>query len=110
MLIPNLNKIMEEFAEAVEEKNFELVTMVNEGEIRERIVGAEIEVEEGRKKKRDEEEDKEQSSREEIEDFLSDKAYEMIVKKILKENFFEKGGSRNSSQLSKRSLRRDDGI
>ena len=47
---------------------------------------------EGRKRKIEEEEDKEQCSGEKVEDFLSDKVYEMIEKKILKKDFIGESG------------------
>ena len=86
MLIPDLNKIMEEFAETEKEITFKLVTTFNGGESQDKIAEAETRAEEGRKRKRVEEEEK-QSNGEEIEEFLSYKAYEIKEKKILKKEF-----------------------
>ena len=44
------------------------------------------------RKKNEEEEDKKQSSRDEIEEFLSDEAFEMMEKKILKKGFIRERG------------------
>ena len=92
MLIPNLKEIMEEFAETTKETTLDPVTTVKEEESQEKIAEAKTKVEEGRKRKRKEEEDKEQSSGEEIEDFLYDKVYEIMEKKILKKEFIGERG------------------
>ena len=65
----------------------EPIAAVNEGEGQKTIAKAETGVEEGRKRKRDEKKYKEQSSGEEIEDFLSDRAYKIMEKNILKKEF-----------------------
>ena len=91
-LIPNLNEIMEKFVDTAEETNVELVKRVTEEEIEDKNVEAEVGVEEGRKKKREEEKDKGQSSENGIEDFLSDEAFEVMEKKILKKRFIRERG------------------
>ena len=52
----------------------------------------EVQIEEGRKRKRTDEEEKEQSSKEEVEDFVSDEAYKVIEKKILNKGFIGERG------------------
>ena len=78
---------MEEFAEITEEINEEPVKTANKEEIQEKIAEVGVEVEEGRKRKRGDDEEKEQSSKEEFEDFVSNEAYEVMEKKILKKGF-----------------------
>ena len=75
--------MMVEFADFEEAASLEPITTVNEEEIH----GKSVEAEEGNKKRRMEEEEKEQSSKEEVEDFISDEAYEVMEKKILKKGF-----------------------
>ena len=78
---------MEEFVEIVEEIVLEPMTTVNEEEIHDKSVEAMVQVKEGRKRKIGDEGGKEQSSEEEIEEFLSDEAFELMEKKILHKGF-----------------------
>ena len=77
---------MEEFAEIAEEIEEPMKTF-NQEEIQEKTTEAGVEVEEGRKIKRWEEEEKKQSSGDEVDDFVSNEAFEMMGKKILKKGF-----------------------
>ena len=96
--IPILNEIMVEYLIFEEEATLEPVKTVNEEEIQRKNVKAKKEVEEGRKRKRTEEEEKEHSSKEEVEDFVFDEAYEVMEKKILKKGFIgEREDSKSSS-------------
>ena len=83
---------MAEFADIVEETNVKPVKTATEKEIQDKNVEAEVEVEEGRKRKIGEEKDEGQSNENGIEDFLSDEAIEVMEKKILKKQFIGERG------------------
>ena len=78
---------MVEFADIAEETNVEPVKTVTEEKIQEKNVEAEVEVKEGRKRKKGKEKDKKHSSEDEIKEFLSYEALEVMEKKILKKGF-----------------------
>ena len=86
-----MNKIMEEFSEIAEEIE-ESVKTINQEEIQEKAVEVGVKVEEGRKRKREDEGEKEQSSGDEVDDFVSDKAFELMEKKILQKRFIRERG------------------
>ena len=90
MLIQNLNEIMEKFVETAEDSVVERVETVVEKEVQGQNVELEVK-KEGRKRKRVEEEEK-QSSDEEVEEFISNKAYEIMEQKILKKDFIGERG------------------
>ena len=91
-MIPNLNEIMAEFIDIDEEKTLEPMMTFNEEEVQEKSVEAEVQVKKGRKRKRNNEEENGQSSGDGVEDFVSDEAYEVMNKKVLKKGFIEETG------------------
>ena len=91
MLIPNLNKIMEEFTKTAEDSMVERVETFVEKEVQGQDVEPEVEIEEERKRKRVEEEEK-QSNDEEVDEFVSNKGYEIMEKKIFKKDFIRERG------------------
>ena len=91
MLIPNLKKIMEEFTKTTEDSMVERVEAFFEKEVQGQDVEPKVEIEEEQKRKRVEEEEK-QSNDEEVDEFVSNKAYEIMEKKIFKKDFNRERG------------------
>ena len=93
MLVPNLSEIMAEYREETKEavaENFEKLPM----EESQKKNGGEKEVEVGkeRKRKRGEGEEEEESNGSEDEDFLSNEAFELVQKTLMKKGFIGERG------------------
>ena len=90
MLISNLNEIIEEFAKTVEDSLVERVETFGEKEVQGQDIEPEVKIEEERERKRVEEEEKQRGD-EEVDEFVSDKDYE-IMEKIFKKDFIGERG------------------
>ena len=72
-LIPNLNEIIEEYAEMEEGITLKLQTTEIQYEVPEERVETEAQTEEGRKRKKNEEGETEQSKEDEVDEFVSNR-------------------------------------
>ena len=91
-LIPNLNEIMEEYAEIAEETTLELHTTEVEQEVPDEGTKMEAQAEERRKIKMKEEREKKHGEEVNMDEFISYRAYEVMEKKMLRKDFIGKRG------------------
>ena len=91
-MIPNLNEIMEKYVEISEEAALELQTTKVKHEVAQERAEIEAQAEEERKRKRSQEREKEQGEEVKVDDFISERACEVMDKKMLRKDFIgEKG-------------------
>ena len=110
--MPNLEEIMAEFRAKTKETVAESVKKFPMEESQKKNGGKEeVEVGKERKRKRGEDEEEEESSGSDDEDFLSNEAFELMQKTLLKKGFIgERGFKEKKLHPLRKSLKREIGL